>query len=299
MKNEKTELDSLKILVCCHKPSDIPDYDFFVPVQGGAILSEHHWGIQRDDMLNEMGCENISSKNKNYCELTVLYWAWKNIRKLYPNIKYIGLNHYRRYFSTNFAITSTVEESLETIKDYSIDLKKVLAKLNKNRIILPKPISFSTSLAQNYSLRHVGNDYLILKNVYSQRYPDEVRTFNKVFEKNNKLSPFNMFIMSIDEFENYCSWLFAILGDVENYIDVSSYDEYQKRVYGFMAERLFNLYCYNKKTMKIPVKFYVEEHSSKKLDKLPKKIKGLVENILTLLRTLKADVCFLINKKVV
>ena len=109
----------------------------------------------------------------------------------------------------------------------------------------------------------------------------------------------NMFIMKKDLMNEYCKWLFDILFKLEEITDTSEYDEYQKRVYGFMAERLFNLYCYNKKTMKIPVKFYVEEPSSKKLDKLPKKIKGLVENILTLLRTLKADVCFLINKKVV
>ena len=58
-----------------------------------------------DSFLNEKGylfgdyndvissVPNISLKNPNFCELTGLYWAWKNL-----DANYIGLAHYRRHF---------------------------------------------------------------------------------------------------------------------------------------------------------------------------------------------------------
>ena len=82
-----------KILVCCHKPADIPDNGIFLPVHCGKALSDKDLGMTGDDTG-----DNISAKNPNYCELTALYWAWKNLK----GTEYIGLYHYRRFFSFKF-----------------------------------------------------------------------------------------------------------------------------------------------------------------------------------------------------
>ena len=49
------------------------------------------WGRQGKnlwDIFRIITGDHISSKNPNYCELTGLYWAWKNL-----DCEYIGLCH--------------------------------------------------------------------------------------------------------------------------------------------------------------------------------------------------------------
>ena len=78
----------IKIIVAVHKEYWMPLDSVYLPLFVGAIgKNDIHY--QRDDEG-----ENISYKNPFYCELTGLYWAWKNMED-----DYIGLVHYRRYFA--------------------------------------------------------------------------------------------------------------------------------------------------------------------------------------------------------
>ena len=103
MKRDKVSLgpQNTKIMVCCHKACELPQNDegLFLPIHVGAAISDLDLKMQRDDQVLGQPCDNISAKNKSYCELTALYWAWKNIKKVYPNLEYIGLCHYRRFLT--------------------------------------------------------------------------------------------------------------------------------------------------------------------------------------------------------
>ena len=79
----------IKIIIAIHKPYWVPTDSIYLPVQVGAAGKVSIENYQRDDEG-----ENISHKNAHYCELTGLYWAWKNLK-----VDYIGLAHYRRHFS--------------------------------------------------------------------------------------------------------------------------------------------------------------------------------------------------------
>ena len=79
-----------KIIVATHKQFTMPeDAELYLPIHVGSEGKEK-LGYQCD---NEG--DNISNLNPYYCELTGLYWAWKNL-----DCDYLGLVHYRRYFTS-------------------------------------------------------------------------------------------------------------------------------------------------------------------------------------------------------
>ena len=87
MKMERIEVDSIKIIIASHKKYQTAEEEMYVPIQVGAEVKEKIEGYIQDNTG-----DNISTKNPYYCELTGLYWAWKNL-----DADYIGLVHYRRY----------------------------------------------------------------------------------------------------------------------------------------------------------------------------------------------------------
>ena len=53
---------------------------------------------------------------------------------------------------------------------------------------------------------------------------------------------FNMFVMRRDRFNAWCAWLFPVLFEIEARLDTSAYDAYSARVFGFLAERLLDVW---------------------------------------------------------
>ncbi|MGT0131144.1 DUF4422 domain-containing protein, partial [Streptococcus pneumoniae] len=83
-------MKNIKILVATHKKYKIPsDTSLYLPIHVGCE-GKKKIGFQGDN-----SGENISNLNPYYCELTGLFWAWKNL-----DYDYLGLVHYRRYFTS-------------------------------------------------------------------------------------------------------------------------------------------------------------------------------------------------------
>ena len=51
-----------------------------------------------------------------------------------------------------------------------------------------------------------------------------------------------MFVMKWDLFDSYCTFMFDVLDKVESRIDVSNYSVQEARVFGYLSERLFNVW---------------------------------------------------------
>ena len=213
----------IKIIVAAHKPYWTPSDPVYLPVQVGAA-GRDPIGFQPDNT----GI-NISEKNPHYCELTGLYWAWKNL-----DAEYMGLVHYRRHFSSG-AVCGDKKKQV-------IDRKTLEQKLKKQPVLLPKPRHYwiETTYSQ-YAHAHHAADLDTTRMILEEKFPGYVSAFDTVM-KRTKGHRFNMFVMRRDLLDEYCEWLFAVLSELENRLDISDYSTNDARVYGFVGERLMDVW---------------------------------------------------------
>ena len=82
-----------------------------------------------------------------------------------------------------------------------------------------------------------------------------------------KAHMFNIFVMKQEIFDAYCNWLFTILFELEKKLDISSYDNYNQRIFGFVSELLLDVYLLqnNLSYKELPVLFMENEHWVRKL----------------------------------
>lgn len=215
-----------KIFVVSHK-----EIDFTLP-KDYAIIAVGKYPTGQAVFYDNMSADNISNKNPYFCELTALYWLWKNY-----DANIIGLVHYRRFFTSKIAISSHFKP---------LSLNKVESIFKRYDIILPRTVKLISndkriSIYEHYKENHHIKDLEMVRNIVAEKYPEYNDAFSQVM-KQTSMFMFNMFIAKKHIIDEYSSWLFAILFELEKRIDISSYDDYQKRVYGFLAERLFNVW---------------------------------------------------------
>ncbi len=241
----------IKILVACHKADpNIRQDDIYMPIQvGKALHPELDLGFQCDNTG-----DNISEKNASYCELTALYWAWKNLK----DVDYIGLCHYRRYF--DFGKSGMVNMYMYRDIDSLIgnDQYRYLLKiLKKKDFILPKHTTLPIPLFSQYSYSHNSEDLRELNRVIDEIYPDYSESFRYIIFNNNCFFQYNMFITSWREFDCLCQWLFGVLSSLEDRLHIEHYNSVQSRIYGYLSERLINVYAHknNLRIKEIPVAF--------------------------------------------
>ncbi|MDR2884605.1 MAG: DUF4422 domain-containing protein [Deferribacteraceae bacterium] len=238
--------ESVKIVVSCHayRPTLPPDL-FELIHAGRAIAANALPDIRGDD-----SGENISAKNRSYCELTAIYWAWKNLSEL-DNPDYVGLFHYRRLFdliSTDPVIRDFHNFSSKTIKRFGWSADLASKVCTGYDLILPyseqlvNKMNRPTSLVGNYGEYHHQEDIELAIDIVKARYPAHITAINSAV--NGRASyRYNMFIMKRELFSRYAEFIFSILSEVEAQIDMSKYeDDYQRRVFGFLAERLMNIF---------------------------------------------------------
>lgn len=217
----------LKVIIATHKKVDLPNDALYVPVQVGAEGKED-LGYVRD-------CtgDNISNLNPYFCELTGLYWAWKNL-----DCDYLGLVHYRRYFKGK----SRGKNKLDKVTT----LEEIDGLIGKYKIFVPKKRKYYIeTLYSHYSHTFTSEHLDCAKEIIAEKFPEYVGSFDCVM-KWRWAHMFNMFIMPKDLVDEYLSWLFEILFELKDRIDISKMTDFEARFCGRVSELLFNVWL-NKK----------------------------------------------------
>ena len=215
----------IKILVATHKEYWMPIDEVYLPLHVGRE------GKQDLGYIGDNTGENISLKNANYCELTGLYWAWKNL-----NCDYLGLVHYRRYFAgkEKFIVNNKIKKILS-----EIELEKLLQKTD---IVLPKKRNYYIeNLYSHYAHTTYVEPLDITGQIIAEKYPEYIAEFNKL-KKRKTAHMFNLFIMKKEKLNAYCTWLFDILFELEKRVDVTKYDNFHARFYGRISELLLDVW---------------------------------------------------------
>lgn len=217
-----------KIYVAMHKPYRNPEDPLYVPMQVGAA------GHTSFCAIRDNSGKNISEKNNCFCELTALYWMRYN-----SDASVLGLVHYRRYFASRYSIHRNKWENI-------LGSKELAAIMQSYDLILPKKRNYVIeSTFSHYAHAHHEKDLHTVRTVICEQCPQYLPAFDLVMRQRagHRL---NMFIMKRKALYDYCDWLFPILFELEKRIDISNYDEYNKRVFGFIGERLLDVWLMNR-----------------------------------------------------
>ena len=218
-------MDKIAILIAMHKQYAYPESEPYFAIQVGAKDKEKILSYSDDSG------DNISEKNPYYCELTALYWAWKNL-----DANAVGLVHYRRYFKgeLGFKVNGKTKGVLS---------KKECEKLlEKSEVILPKKRKYYIeTLYSHYAHTLYVEPLDITGEIIKEKYGDYYAEFLRL-KKRRSAHMFNMAIMKKKVLSGYCEWLFDILSELEKRVDCKKYDAFHARFFGRISELLLDVY---------------------------------------------------------
>jgi hypothetical protein len=224
------------IIVAAHKKYQMPSAACYLPLHVGAEGKTDENGNPLDlGYAKDNTGDNISSKNASFCELTGLYWAWKNL-----DSEYIGLAHYRRHF----CYRKKGKDSFENI----LNDEEVQKLVEQYDVIVPsKRRYWIETLYSHYAHTHFSSQLDEVEKIISEQCPEYLSDYQKVVHRTWGYM-FNMMIMRRDLLDEYCNWLFSILFELERRInagmvaDSVNLSAFQGRFYGRVSEIIFNVW---------------------------------------------------------
>lgn len=209
---------SMTIYTMTHKPFTPPPDSLYQPLQVGRALHE-----DLGYLCDNQG-DNISEQNPFYSELTGLYWVWKNDYRS----DYVGCAHYRRYLINE-------ENQLYT----EAELQMLLTEYD---FVTTKLLTLDYPYYDAFADRHNSHDLDVTAAVIKELKPAYYENYIRLVHENRTYFG-NMMVMPKPLYNSYMDFLFPILFEVQNRIDISGYDGYQQRIFGFLSE--FLLYVWS------------------------------------------------------
>ena len=233
----KNVLKDIKILESVFKGNSKGYGNIIFPVSAGTAL------YNKNDIVLSMhdnDGDNISNKNPSYCELTVQYWAWKNLR-----CDVCGIFHQRRFLDLSginkrypYRIAKQPDEI--TLQKAGLSYQAVCELTDKYSVIANRRENLYESVETFYNRNDRQNfdDIGLLKDIIKEKYSEYYPSAEKYFK--GTYSYFcNVFIMDKKMFDCYSEWLFDILFEYEKR---KPENLFYPREMGKLGERLFGIY---------------------------------------------------------
>jgi len=187
------------------------------PIQAGAVLTN----LRISELTDDTG-ENISAKNVNYCELTALYWMWKNrLASCCGDNTYYGLFHYRR-------ILDLTEQDLCRLKANDVD------------VVLPFPTLHEPDILEHHSRYVAERDWEAMKQALAELRPEYAQALPRIFAQSYFYN-YNLILAKKKVLRQYCQWLFPILERTEELSEPKGWQR-RDRYIGYLGENLMTLY---------------------------------------------------------
>lgn len=301
-------MKKVKILVCCHKETPRMKDEVFAPILLGSKFAKEPLKADFSEDFWDSNGENIGELHPYCAELTSIYWAWKNYARL-GNPDYIGLFHYRRFFNFSEEINETdlwkcafFDFDEDTRRRFAWHEKDILDFCEGYDLVLPHsemildPYDWQTpaTLETHYKHSHYPEDFDVAISLIKRSNPAYKEAADAAIT--SQQGHFcNMFIMTREKFFDYAEWLFSIILPLKDLLPISD-EKYekaeQKRVLGFLAERLFNVWITKQRMLGVSIKetqrltgylsdadkkLYLSQHGKKEFEKAQHEAKRNVE----------------------
>lgn len=242
---------NISIYTSHHKPSAFLSSPIIKPLHVGKANS-----------FDEICCpgdntgDNISLKNPFYCELTAHYWVWKNTEIS----DYVGFMHYRRHFNFSedqykdediWGVVNCPEINTDYENEFGLNEESIRKCIGDADLLVPKKWSVKAAgNVNNFEHYRVSDhlhidDYQNVLDILIEKYPEYSSAVAKFNNAHNGYYT-NMFVMKKDLFIEYSEWLFSILTVLEGKLAFKNYSQQEKRVFGHLSERLFNIFIIKK-----------------------------------------------------
>ena len=221
--------------------------------------------------LNSTNGDNIKHKDPYYAEYVFNYWFWKNKLMNYQEDSWLGFCQYRRYwlnenYDQNIIITrkNLKDNILSSIPSIWSNYEAVVAKrvyvnnpkfmkLIKRgfRNIINDPTIIYDQKKHNVKLHFdMSHGYGKLDKAIELLERKEREDFREYVNKNNFFNPNHMFISHPKLMNEWFKSVFDWLLKCEDIFIFSDLIGYEKRFYGYLAERYLS-YWFNKYTKTI------------------------------------------------
>lgn len=231
--------DKLAILVCAHKKDPYTrNGGIYKAIQVGKAL---HPNMDLG-YINDNEGENVSDKNPKWCELSALYWGWKNLK----NVEYAGLCHYRRYFDINIT-----EDNIDKI-------------LGEKDILVVKRWLEHSNIATRFMELVSMEDFYIFQKVLLEKHPEYKKAILDYCYNSNMFYRCTMFVAKKDVYDDFCETFFPIFFELDNLLLSHGYNRLNRAI-AYLGELSLGIYITHKKLRPkyVPMKFYPDNSIKK------------------------------------